>query len=900
MKLHQFFFSLWCAASVAAAAPAGTLIQNQASAQFSLGQQLQVVNSETAGVAISSVCRLRITPDGSLEAPGQQRTALPGERATFAYQLTNTGNGTNTFGLQPQQAGGNFTPLLTTFVDLNGDGQPQPEEAATQVSLHAGASAAILLVAQVPTSASGSALVNLVGSCGSQSDEGNVARLTVADTPRLGVTKAFGTERLRPGEQTTVTVTLTNDGQGAAQEVTLTDLLREQQAGGLVYVPGTARTTQGRLEFSADAVTWDAVEGTVVAGVRAQVGAVAPGATVTLSFRVEATAAAENRVFNNVATVGAAYGGGLQASDTLEVRFNPAVAIGPLNRPLAAEGTPEDRQAIPLVITGRPVCFDHTAQNTGDVTDLFQVEVSVSRGQAEAQVLLPDGTPLSQPFSLGPGEQRPIRVCYDLSVAQPLEAVLTILGARGSRNQTSDEIKRVETALPELRKDVSVVGHPDWVPGTPVSSSTELEYTLQVFNPYSRPLEQVQVSDPLPAGTEFVSASEGGTLQTVGGENVVVWPVSTLAAGEWRTLTLRVRVGKGAKDDQELRNTFSLVSAEFPQALSSNVVSTVVWNVQPFISKQVSEKEIAVGDLVHYTLNLRNVSSQAPLTDVVVTDSPASSLQYVPGSSTLGGKATADPEEVGGQLVWKVPRLEAGQTLALGYAMRVLPGANGDLLNTVSLVGHGLQATAVASNRATATVKVSPLSFAPLADIVGAVYLDANGNALYDQGEVLLSGARIALAGGRLALTDARGRYHFSGVPLGTQALRLDLASVPAVRDPGNQVVPVQGLTRVDFPLRSLVSVRTGRDLSLRLGDLQVTKQVTPIAGGSRVTTVLETPVALRVQWNDPLPAGAVLRTGAHQLDQSLAAGRTTWVYELSWAGKGDLPLTVPDFKVVK
>lgn len=79
-----------------------------------------------------------------------------------------------------------------------------------------------------------------------------------------------------------------------------------------------------------------------------------------------------------------------------------------------------------------------------------------------------------------------------------------------------------------------------------------------------------------------------------------------------------------------------------------------------------------------------------------------------------------------------------------------------------------------------------------------------------------------------------------------------------------------------------------------------MTKQVTPIAGGSRVTTVLETPVALRVQWNDPLPAGAVLRTGAHQLDQSLAAGRTTWVYELSWAGKGDLPLTVPDFKVVK
>ncbi|UTA52450.1 hypothetical protein MSS93_17320 (plasmid) [Deinococcus radiodurans] len=88
-----------------------------------------------------------------------------GEPATLRYELSNAGNGPATFTLSAQALDGAFTPNLTTFVDANGDGQPQPGEQAEQLTLGAGASAAVLLVAVVPAGASGAALVNLTAQC---------------------------------------------------------------------------------------------------------------------------------------------------------------------------------------------------------------------------------------------------------------------------------------------------------------------------------------------------------------------------------------------------------------------------------------------------------------------------------------------------------------------------------------------------------------------------------------------------------------------------------------------------------------------------------------------------------------------------------------------------------------
>ncbi|MFD1734134.1 hypothetical protein ACFSC4_27320 [Deinococcus malanensis] len=67
-----------------------------------------------------------------------------------------------------------------------------------------------------------------------------------------------------------------------------------------------------------------------------------------------------------------------------------------------------------------------------------------------------------------------------------------------------------------------------------------------------------------------------------------------------------------------------------------------------------------------------------------------------------------------------------------------------------------------------------------MGDIVGRVFIDTNGNRMFDAGvDTAVPLARILLAGGREVRTDAQGRYSFTNVAMGTHALRLDPASVP-------------------------------------------------------------------------------------------------------------------------
>lgn len=146
--------------------------------------------------------------------------------------------------------------------------------------------------------------------------------------PHLELRKAFGAERLRPGDQTGVTVTATNTGAGAAPDVVLEDPLGQQLDAGLAYVPGSARTDRGRLEYSADGASWQAAEPAAVRGVRVQAGTLEPGEQTTLTFRMEARPSAENLLLNNVATVSSVTGEGAQASDTLDVRFLPGWPSG--------------------------------------------------------------------------------------------------------------------------------------------------------------------------------------------------------------------------------------------------------------------------------------------------------------------------------------------------------------------------------------------------------------------------------------------------------------------------------------------------------------------------------------------------------------------------------------------
>lgn len=889
--------------AAAASTPAGTEITNQATAIFDpvnpggVGQ----ATSNTVITTVQAVCAVSVAADG-----GVSPTILPGEQSILRFTVVNTGNQAFNLPVSASSTGNNPAPALTIYSDLNGNGQLDAgEPQVSQLNLAADAAAKLLVVVQTNASSLGNALVSLIASCGAAgsgtaSATGQV-RLTAP--PILTTRKTFTPTLIKPGSETTVKVSTINDGAGDSREVVLTDMLTNQLAQGLSFVPGSAQTNMGTLEYTSDGTTWSTTAATPVHGIRVRVASLAPNEQINLSFRMLADASAENKVIPNTAM--AQTSGNITSSTAqVDVRYQPGMSIGPVGKPLAPEGTPEDTQSKPFAVVGQQVCFDHTLQNTGDVKDTFQIVVTYPQGAANTVMYGANGQPLVLPLPLNPGETALVRICYTPTQTGPLETLITATGTRGTSNTTKDIIKDIQQGLPELSKSytattVDANGQTRTLaPGANVTVGDTITYTLTVRNPYNRPLTNVVVSDPIPAHVNFVSADQGGVVSGTPGQETVTWNLGTLGAGETRTYTIVTKVSDRSVDGENLKNIFNMVSSELPEPLPSNEVKTPVWNAKLIIDKQVSAKVVTYGDRVTYTLKITNASATTAIENAVVSDTPAAGLEYIPSTSLLGGQPLADPTIVGGVLHWNVGTIPAGGSITILYDMRITPQAASELVNIVEVsgVGAGGAARAIASNQARATTKLDPLKFAPIADIIGTVFVDRNRNGLYDAGlDTPVDRARVILAGGRLALTDTAGRYHFANVPYGTWALRLDpnTTPYPPLKLPqegglsGTQTVQVAGLTSVNFPLAPLGGdIAALRQTTLSMGNVTVEKAVYAVPGGYVVTLKIKTPEALAdFNLNDPLPGGAILKEGRNTLTSNLPVGETNLTYHFDWTG---------------
>ena len=871
--------SLGAAAQAQSIAPAGTQITNQAQATgLASGQAISSL-SNLVRTTVLPVCGVSVTPNGTVERPGQSYSVLPGEQAVLTYQVRNTGNAPSTIPLSVLQTGEGFG-LAQLRLDGDGDGQlGERDPFVSDVALDMGEARTVFVSFQAERP--GPAYLNLVATCEARSDDNNVGLVTVGEPPVFEITKAFDREVLRPGDKTNVTVTLTNVGKGASRELELVDNLLGQLSGGLVFVPGSAAGSQG-VEYTADGVTWQSQPTDPVRAVRLTRKSLAPGESVRLNFAMEAAAAAEGRTFTNVAQVLSTVAGGQSASDTIEVRYTPGVRIGPAGQPLA-EGD-ADRQFRPFALSTSDVCFDHTVRNTGDVKDAFTFGMSYGAGSGTA-TFLSGGAAITQPVVLEPGASLPVQVCYAGLSSGPFEATVTVWGERGTSDPTTDAIGRVETRLPELQKTVSRPGT-DWEPGQRVETGQELLYTLRVTNPYAASLDGLTLTDDLPSGTELIEAPGAA----VDGRRLT-WQVATLATGETRELTIRVRV-TATEDDQELSNMFSLRNDLFPEGLDSNAAKAYVWNSVPTITKVALEGDVAVGDRVTYQITMFNTSKVGTLTEVTLTDTPSVGLQYVPGTSRLAGQPLADPTitDVDGQVTlrWALPDLAPEASAKVTYQMLVTPQANGQVRNTARLRGAGAAgAKAVASEAVTRTTVVKLLNFSPIGDILGRVFIDTDGNRLPSADEPGVAGARVLLAGGRSVVTDSKGQYHFGNVPFGAHALRLDPESVQA--DPARpgltQTVQVRGLTTVNFALPGDPS---GIGRALPFGGAGVTGQklVWPVQGGYRVQISALAQKAGTLTLTDALPKDARVSGGQPSWTGDVQAGqRVNLEYRVSYSG---------------
>lgn len=920
---------LTASTALAAGTPAGTAIVNQAQATFSPINGVDRAFSNKVTTIVLPQCSLSLTATGNTSQVG-----VAGDKFFFHYTLTNAGNDTFTLPVSASLGGGTSAGASTeVYIDQNGNGRVDAGEPKVDGSqtLKADEEAKLIVVVNTLTTAAVSQAekltLQLVASCAQgQHEVRGTGTIDLNPPPDMTVVKTFQPSSFKPTDKTRVTIQTTNTSPYESREVLLVDPLIDAKNKGLLF----AGAVKAEVKDGAQAIPVTEIEYTTgdpndqstawttqlpidvasVTGIRAKAAQLPTRATLTLSFDMQATKDADKQDVLNIARV-------ISSSKTNEGRatahiaYTPAVRIGPKDKP-EANGS-DDVQTQPFAVVGEQLCFDHTVKNTGDVVDNYRVTVTYPKGGVQAQhaLLTPAGQPLVQPFTLNPDETVPVRICYTSAELGHMEALVTVDGERGTSDPTTDIIGETLTGLPKLVK--SFVAYTTDVNNKPITFRNdeegnvhvgdEIEYTLKVTNSQGRTLTNVEVTDPLPEHVDYVAGS--ANLGAVLNDRELTWKIPSLASGEEVNLTFKVKVSDKAVDGETLDNLFTMTSTELSAANAkpkSNTVTTPVWTptVNFNITKTVTPKEATYGETLTYRIVVTNPSQTTDIKDIDLVDKPIANLDYVAGTSFLDGKPISDPRRDGEVMIWRIPGpLKAGGKVELVYKMRLGLGGNPlaeSLPNDVKAKGVGGRnsRTVVASNFSRAEVKNKPREFAPLADIVGTVFIDRNRNGLFDKGlDTPVERARVLLAGGRLALTDASGRYHFAQLPYGTYALRLDPTTTPyaPIALPqegglsGTQIVNlIGGISSVDFPLAPVGGeAAVKRTTTLKVGNVTLRKEVAAIEGGYVVTLFVSHPTALSgVELVDPLPEGATLREGSNTYSGDWAPGERTLRYVIN------------------
>lgn len=300
-------------AAHAAGTRAGTLIDNTATATYDQGGTPTTINSNTHQVRVDELIDVNVDWSDPADVP-----TTPGATAQVtAYQITNIGNGVETYGLTTVSTvgGDNYDPSVTSLVIDDGDGVYEPGIDVVYVPgsndpvLNPDQSVTVFVLVTTPgavadndrggvqliatsrtgTGAPGSSVAGagegggaaVFGTSGGDDDDTGyyeVASATVALVKSATVADPFGGTTVVPGSVITYSIVATVTGSGSLPNLRISDVV----PAGTTYVPGTI--TLGGTTLT-DVVDGDA--GAFAANTASvDLGTVAGGNTRTMTFRV--------------------------------------------------------------------------------------------------------------------------------------------------------------------------------------------------------------------------------------------------------------------------------------------------------------------------------------------------------------------------------------------------------------------------------------------------------------------------------------------------------------------------------------------------------------------------------------------------------------------------------------
>lgn len=195
------------------------------------------------------------------------------------------------------------------------------------------------------------------------------------------------------------------------------------------------------------------------------------------------------------------------------------------------------------------------------------------------------------------------------------------------------------------------------------------------------------------------------------------------------------------------------------------------------VNKTISRSSALPGDIVIYTITVRNPDRTANARGVTVVDAPSAHLRFRPDTVRIGGARPAEgivqfaPD--GSKMTIALGDIAAGGARTITYAMSVRANANaGQAENRVTAASRkGPEAVAATF------VRIEQEDIAARMTLLGRVI--AGGCTTPGKGQGV-AGVRIVMEDGSFAVTDANGRYHFQGVMPGNHVLQAIPSTLPA------------------------------------------------------------------------------------------------------------------------